>query len=243
MTHAVERDRFGADGSEFDFWRDHAQISLQPVAAPSVLGLFALAGATFIVAAHLAGWYGNPSTPEYLFPFAALFGGLAQLLAAMWAFRARDTLATAIHGTWGSFWLAYGVLYLLVAVGTLTTPASSSGLGYWFIALAAITWVAAIAALAENVGLALVLVALAGGATCSAVGLLINVSAWRTTGAWFFVVAAVLAWYVASAMLLESTFRRVVLPIGKIGRANRPGRVIRHAIQYMEGEPGVKVGQ
>ena len=77
-----------------------AQVSLQPLAAPSILGLFAFAGATFMVAANLAGWYGDLRTPRYLFPFAAMFGGLAQFLAGMWAVKARDGLASAMHGTW-----------------------------------------------------------------------------------------------------------------------------------------------
>jgi succinate-acetate transporter protein len=70
-------------------------------------------GATFIVAAHLAGWYGTTASPEFLFPFAAMFGGIAQFAAGMWAFRARDGLATAMHGMWGAFWMAYGILFLL----------------------------------------------------------------------------------------------------------------------------------
>ena len=76
------------------------RIVLQPIAAPSVLGWFAFAGATFIVAAWMAGWYGSATTPDFLFPFAALFGGLAQFVAGMWSYRARDVLATAMHGTW-----------------------------------------------------------------------------------------------------------------------------------------------
>jgi succinate-acetate transporter protein len=62
----------------------HAQIYLQPIAAPSILGLYGLAGATFMVAAHMAHWFGD-STSLYLFAFAAMFGGLAQFLARMWA--------------------------------------------------------------------------------------------------------------------------------------------------------------
>jgi len=68
----------------------HAQIYLQPIAAPSILGLYGLAGATFMVAANMAHWFGTSATSLYLFPFAAIFGGLAQFLAGMWAFRARD---------------------------------------------------------------------------------------------------------------------------------------------------------
>ncbi len=95
---------------------------LQPIAAPSILGLFGFAGATFTVAAHLAGWYGGPTSGEFLFPFAAAFGGVAQFAAAMSAFRARDGLATALHGMWGSFWIAYGILNLLAAVGVFILP-------------------------------------------------------------------------------------------------------------------------
>src|SRR5215472_15146898 len=88
-------------------------VSLQPIAAPSILGLYGFAGATFIVAAHMAHWFGTSQTDMVLWPFAAFFGGLAQFLAGMWSFKARDGVATAMHGMWGSFWMAFGVLWLL----------------------------------------------------------------------------------------------------------------------------------
>src|SRR5213595_410873 len=92
------------------------RVFLQPIAAPSVLGLFGFGGATFMVAANLAGWYGSTTTsPLFLFPFAAILGGVAQFTAGVWAYRARDALATAMHGTWGSFWIAYGLFWWLVA--------------------------------------------------------------------------------------------------------------------------------
>ena len=56
---------------------------LQLIAAPSILGLYAFAGSTPIVAAHLAGWYGTPETPGYLMPFTAVFGGIAQFADGM----------------------------------------------------------------------------------------------------------------------------------------------------------------
>ncbi|MEU6202360.1 GPR1/FUN34/YaaH family transporter [Micromonospora musae] len=237
VSHAQPHD------GEFEFWRNHAQISLQPVAAPSILGLFGFAAATFVVAANLAGWYGDTGTPRFLFPFAALTGGLAQFLAGMWAYRARDGLATAMHGIWGAFWLAYGVLFLLVAVGALTPPNPFVPLGYWFIALAAITWSGTVAALAESIGLAAVLATLAAGATCQAIGQIAGISGWRTVGAYIFIVSAVIAWYTATAMMLEGTYRRVVLPIGKMRAPDRPGQEPRQVIQFMAGEPGIKVGQ
>jgi succinate-acetate transporter protein len=56
-----------------------ARTYVSLIAAPSILGLYAFAGSTFIVSAYLAGWYGGPDTPLYLLPFAAVFGGVALL--------------------------------------------------------------------------------------------------------------------------------------------------------------------
>lgn len=70
----------------------------------------------------MAHWFGSSQTALYLAPFAAMFGGLAQFLAGMWSFKARDGLASAMHGMWGSFWLAYGLLSILFVTGTLAKP-------------------------------------------------------------------------------------------------------------------------
>ncbi|MGE3268589.1 MAG: acetate uptake transporter [Chloroflexota bacterium] len=215
-----------------------ARVFLQPIAAPSILGLYGFAGATLIVAANMAGWYGSPSSALLLFPFAAFFGGLAQFMAGMWAFRARDGLATAMHGMWGAFWMGYGLLQLLFATGTLTEPAGAfPELGWWFVALAAITWVGTIAALAENWVLTGVLGFLAAGATVAAVAFISNSAGLETIAGWLFVVAAVIAWYLASAMMLAGSYKRVIIPLGKYQS------VETHPVQYLHGEPGVKVGQ
>src|SRR5215212_6210220 len=134
-----------------------AQVFLQPIAAPSILGLYGFAGSTFIVAANLAHWYGTPETPLFLFPLAAFFGGLAQFLAGMWAYKARDAIATAMHGMWGSFWIGFGILQLLMATATIPPNEGSSfpALGYWFIALAAITIMGTIAATSKTLALSL----------------------------------------------------------------------------------------
>jgi succinate-acetate transporter protein len=221
------------------------QIFLQPIAAPSVLGLYAFAGSTLIVAAWMAGWYGTESTPDFLFPFAALFGGLAQFLAGMWAYRARDVLATAVHGTLGAFWMGYGLLWALFATGTLHPPNGQfPGLGFWFIVLAMVTSVTAFAALAESVGLFGVLSTFATGSVLAAVGYLMGSDNTVMVAGYFLVIAAVLAWYVASAMLLSTTFGRTILPLGRYSReANVPGGRPASIAQLAYGEPGVRRGQ
>lgn len=218
---------------------------LQPIAAPSILGLFGFAGATFIVAANLAGWYGTAESAAFLFPFAAMFGGLAQFLAGMWAFKARDGVATAMHGMWGSFWLAYGILNLLVAVGVYKIPAGSfPELGFWFLALAVIMGLGALASLAESLGLFSVLCTLAVGAAFLAVHYLTGVGWWETAGGWILVGSAVAATYTAGAMMLEGAWGRVVMPLGKVEReANIPGRTFTRPVQYEHAEPGIRMGQ
>jgi uncharacterized protein len=224
-----------------------ATIFLQPVAAPSVLGLFGFSAATFMVAANLAGWYGSTTTsPMFLFPFAAILGGVAQFTAGMWAFRARDTLATAMHGTWGSFWIAYGIFWWLVSNHTITPPAGSTfvPLGYWFIVLAAITASGTLASIAESGSLFSVLGTLTAGSILLAISYLIGSSTLLTWGGWVLVVSAILAWYTATAMMLAATSGRTVLPLFKWSRAaNKPGGQPMVPVQFAEGEPGVKMGQ
>jgi succinate-acetate transporter protein len=210
------------------------------------LGLFGFAGATFMVAAHQAEWFGNAQSPTFIFPFAAFFGGLAQLLAGMWAYRARDAVATAAHGTWGAFWLGYGLLNLLAATGDITLPTGGKfvELGYWFLPLAAITMSIAVASLGESLGLFAVLSTLAVGAAFSAIGFLTSGTTWEQVGGWVILGSAAIAWYVATAMLLASSWGRTILPLGKFDRrANVPGMQTMQPIEFEFGEPGVKRGQ
>jgi uncharacterized protein len=227
-------------------WLDHTRVVLQPIAAPSILGLFGFAGATFIVAANLAGWYGTSTSGQYLFPFAAAFGGVAQFAAGMWAYKARDAIATAMHGMWGSFWIAYGVLQLLFATGTLTAPPDGnfSELGYWFIALAILTGFGTIAAAAKSAALTSVLGTLTVGAALIGVFHLAGGTGWEHVGGWVLIVSAALAAYTAGAMMIAAAWGRSVLPLGErraVGAAT--GGPMVDALEYEVGEPGVKRGQ
>jgi hypothetical protein len=246
-THSEVSNGHSTNGSgpELEQWRASTRVFLQPIAAPSILGLFGFAAATFMVATNIAGWYGSSASPVYLFPFAAVFGGVAQFAAGMWAYRARDAIATAVHGMWGSFWIAYGILFLLVATGDITVPAGKfPELAFWFFPLAAITASAAIASIGENLGVTATLASLAAGAGLLGVGYLIGGSGWLHTGAWVLIASAICAFYTGSAMMFKAAFGRVILPVGEPkAKANIPGRSTTHPIEYAAGEPGVRQGQ
>lgn len=219
--------------------RAPGQVFLQPIAAPSILGLYGFGGATFIVAANMAHWFGSSQSALYLAPFAAMFGGLAQFLAGMWSFKARDAVATAMHGMWGSFWLAYGLLNILFATGALTKPTGAfQALGFWFIVLAVITWAGTYAAAAEVKAIAWVLGWLAAGSTAAAVGQLTGAEWVNILAGWLFIVSALIAIYAASALMLAAAYGRPVLPMGKTARIKELPDIMIGA-----GEPGVIRGQ
>jgi uncharacterized protein len=251
MSTLDERQRTAFAGVEESAWEDgfaRPRVFLQPIAAPSILGLAGFAGATFMVASNLAGWWGSPTSGLALAPFAAMFGGLAQFLAGMWAYKARDGVATLAHGTWGAFWLAYGILNILLATHVLTAPTPwyhDPEIGFWFFALAITTTIAAVAATTEGLALTAVLATLAAGSGILAGGYIYGSHGWVQVAGWVLVVSAGLAWYAGAAMLLESVTGRAILPMFKTAKpANAAsGKLARRPIELEWAEPGIKMGQ
>ena len=242
---------FAAHGMQFAFNYFESQeesvnvepqprVFLQPIAAPSILGLYGLAGATFMVAAHTAHWFGSPTSTLLLVPFAAIFGGVAQFLAGMWAYKARDGVATAVHGMCGAFWIAFGALARMMSTGTAPQPPAPlfPELGYWFIVLAAITWVCMAAATSENKALVTTLALLAAGATISAVALLVGSEGLLVLAAYLFIICSICVWYTGSALMLNEAFGREVWSLGRSSQAQDMPRITAGM-----GEPGVIRGQ
>ncbi|MDQ3910979.1 MAG: GPR1/FUN34/YaaH family transporter, partial [Actinomycetota bacterium] len=197
------------------------------------------AGSTLILASNVAGWWGDSQSTLYIWPFAAAFGGVAQFSAGMWAYKARDGIATAMHGMWGSFWVGWGILELLFATGTLTEPKGAfPEFGWWFVALAWITVMGAIAAAFESVAVTAVLGTLALGSAFAAIGEFLGSTGWAMVAGWVFVVSAVCAWYTASALMFEGVRGKPTLPVGLTRRAKEAPDIAVGA-----GEAGVKKGQ
>jgi len=119
--------------------------------------------------------------------------------------------------------------------GTLAQPTGAfPALGYWFIVLAAITWMGTLAAAAESRVIAAVLGFLAAGSTVSAVSELLGSESGRMAAGYLFIIAALIAWYAASALMLEGAYKRPVLGMGKTRRARQEPNLMPGT-----GEPGV----
>lgn len=229
-------------------WLARTRVFLQPIAAPSILGLMGFAVATMMVGAWQAGWYGGPHTPGILWPFALFAGGILQIVACVQCFRARDSVALGVHGIWGSFWIAWSIMQLLVVTHVapmIPLGSVNTGFGFWFIALTLMTFSATLAAVAKSGMLVLTLGSLTAGSVLTAIGFWGGSLGATYAGGWLFVVSAAAAWLFATGMMLEQSFGRTIIPLGKFTNkdANIPGHMPTRPIERPSGMPGVRVGQ
>ena len=96
--------------------------AVSPIADPAPLGLGAFALTTFLLSAANAGWMTKATGTAWL-GYAFAYGGVVQLLAAMWEFRNKNVFGTTIFGSYGGFWLGLGLWVLLVQRVAPATPA------------------------------------------------------------------------------------------------------------------------
>lgn len=215
-----------------------ARILLQPIAAPAVLGYFALGSALIIWGSWFAGGWGTEKDAGSFFPFLLLFGGVGQLAAALWSYRARGAVAAALHGSWAAFFLGVGLIYLLATAHTIAVPARGmewQSLGQWLIYMSVVTWTTALAVLPRSPIAFLAQATLGSGAAIGAAALLSGSPGWEEVSGWVFVAAATLSFYVGAALMLNTVYGLRALPLLRRGEAE--------PIEYSRGDPGVKVGQ
>lgn len=236
-----------AVAEDHEAWLARTRVFLMPMAAPSIMGLFGFMIGTLMLGAWQAGWYGSSATPLIIWPLALVAGGVLQSIAAVASLRARDGVATAAHTAWGSFWIGWGILQLLVAthvMAPLRLGVADSSFAFWFVALTLVTFWAAIGSLGSNMALFITLGTLTGASAVTAAGFWTGSLTVERAGGWIFVASAAAAWLVAGAMVLENSFGRTIIPLGKWSKdANIPGRAAIHPISYGAGQPGVRVGQ
>lgn len=211
------------------------------------MGLFGFTIGTVMLGAFQAGWYGNSATPLVIWPFAMFAGGIMQSIAAVASLRARDGLAVAVHTAWGSFWVGWGILQLLVTthlMPPIPLGAANASFAFWFIALTLITFWGMLGALASNMLLFFTLATLTAASAVTAAGFYAGSVTTLNAGGWLFVISAAAAWLMGGAMVLENSFGRSIIPVGKWAKsANVPGAKVTDPLEYPAGMPGVRVGQ
>jgi succinate-acetate transporter protein len=178
-------------------------------ANPAALGLVAFALTTFVLSALNAGWYtlGAKDAPAVI-GLALFYGGLGQLLAGMWEFRAGNTFGAAAFSSYGAFWLAlgWGLQNGQIRLGT-------PEVGFYMLAWALFTFLWLLGTLRTNGALISVFLFLTLTFIALAIANFGGSSTWTAIGGYLGVLTALLAWYTGAATMLASTKSPVQLPV------------------------------
>ena len=195
--------------------RDRAPAA-PATADPGPLGLAAFALTTFVLSMVNANLVGGKSTPIVL-GLALAYGGLAQLLAGMWEFRAGNTFGATAFTSYGAFWLSFWAYEQFFAK---EVPASAVGntVGLFLIAWGIFTAYMWIASLRTTVAISLVFILLAATFFVLGIGNANDNTNIIHIGGWLGIVTAAAAWYASFASVTNSTFGRTVLPVGPLMR-------------------------
>ena len=183
-------------------------------ADPGPLGLAGFAMTTFILSMFNADLVNKGGEPVVL-GVALAYGGIAQLLAGMWEFRTGNTFGAVAFSSFGAFWLSY---WALVTFFVDSIPAANAGaaIGLYLWAWAIFTAYMFVASLRTTVAVAVVFFLLTItfillGAGNS--GDHTNVIQW---GGYIGLATAAVAWYASFAAVVNSTFGRIIAPVGAL---------------------------
>lgn len=207
---------------------ERAQPVAAPVANPAVLGLCGFATTTFVLSCINAG-IAVPGAPAVgitiVIGLAVFYGGLAQLLAGMWEFKAGNTFGAAAFTSYGAFWLSFAAIFipgfgiLSSFIDTKTSmpgPAFAPAVGLYLLAWTIITLIFLLATLRSNVALVAVFFVLLLTFIALVIEFFGGGSTWSVIGGILGIITAVLAWYVALAGLLASVNAPFSLPVGPL---------------------------
>lgn len=233
----VERPGLSTPGEDasWDALRERVTISLRPIGAPTPIGLFGLAAATFVLSGLQLGWVDQAEGKNVALVLMG-FAFVAQIVAAIFSFLGRDgTVATAMS-VLALTWLVVGLVLFRSPPGS-----TSDALGLFLIfSGTAMTMTGLTASTTKLVPAAVFLLAALRFLTTAGYELS-GGSGWKTTAGVLGLALFVLALYAAWAAELEDALGRTVLPFGRRGQ----GKVAIHGslleqVKEVPTEPGVR---
>jgi uncharacterized protein len=194
-----------------------AEVTL--VGDPAPLGLAGFGITTLVLSTINAGWIAQGATPVVL-ALAIPFGGGAQLLAGMWAFRRGNTFAATAFTSYGAFWFSFWLLQTVFLGQVKPATAILPILGTYALAWGIFTAYMFLASLGGARAVQLVFFFLALTFFALAIGfyggpladIVTGSSAWIKIGGYLGLVTAVLALYTSFADVTNANFKRTILP-------------------------------
>lgn len=185
------------------------------IADPGPLGLAGFATTTFVLSLFNAG-IAPKALEAVVLPIALFFGGGAQLLAGMWEFKKANTFGAVAFTSYGAFWLSFAAYVKFIAPGL---PAAQAGTatGIFLLAWTIFTAYMTIASLRTTGAVAVVFVVLFLALVLLTYGSLAGSAGAGEIGGYLGIITAVLAWYASAAGVVNTTWKRTVLPVVPLG--------------------------
>ncbi|MGZ4202220.1 MAG: acetate uptake transporter, partial [Thermoleophilaceae bacterium] len=151
---------------------------------------------------------GGKSEPV-VFALALAYGGLAQLLAGMWEFRAGNTFGATAFTSYGAFWLSF---WAFVQFFAKDVPAAAAGntVALFLIAWGIFTTYMWIASLRTSVAVSVVFILLAATFFVLGIGNANDKTSIIHAGGDLGLATAAAAWYASFAGVANSTFGRTI---------------------------------
>ena len=185
------------------------------LADPGPLGLAGFAMTTFFLSSANAGILSG-TVEGVVLGLALFYGGIAQLLAGMWEFAKGNTFGAVAFSSYGAFWLSFWYLVAHTDLSGASADDINKGVGWYLLGWTIFTAYMLIGTFRLN-GM---LIAVFGVLTLTFLLLTLGKFAGQAGGSgmtgiggWTGILTALLAWYGSMAGILNSTFKKVVLPV------------------------------
>lgn len=224
-----------AEDGAWEALRERVTISLRPIGAPISIGLFGLAAATFVLSGLQLGWVGYSEGKKVALVLIG-FAFLAQLVASVFSFLARDGVAGSAMGVLALTWLGVGLVLYISKPGS-----TSNALGLFLLFAASAMALTALTTLLSKLVIGILFLTAAVRFGLAGVYELSSHHGWEDAAGIAGLVLFALAMYAAWAAELEDALGQTVLPLGRHGK----GKIALHGslleqVKDVPKEPGVR---
>jgi succinate-acetate transporter protein len=185
------------------------------LANPAPLGLLGFGITTVLLNIHNTGAYG---VSAMILAMGIFYGGLAQIIAGIMEFKKGNTFGTTAFTSYGLFWISLVALWIFpsltfIGAGSKAGATESGFMAWYFFMWGLFTFCMFIGTLKKNTGLQFIFGSL------FVLFFLLALRDWGyISGAWIGyegIICGLSAFYVAIAEVLNETYGKTVLPLGK----------------------------
>lgn len=179
-------------------------------ADPGPLGLAGFAATTLVLSFVNAKWV-DAGVVAAVLPLALFYGGLGQIIAGLLEYRRGNTFGTTAFSTYGAFWLAFAFYNWFFAKEAGTH--ANTAVGLFLLMFGIVTAYLAVAAMRVSVAVLVVFVLLTLTFLALAIGALASSDGLGQVGGYLGILTALAAFYTSAATVINTTWRRTVLPV------------------------------